>query len=194
MKLGLNSVFFAVFLALLAVAVLRPAFIGYGVKDVLAESYGGQWVENVNATLSHYSELNERVMLAMEKNSERFISCSSELSACKANLSFGELSYSAEIARLEREVARMEGLSDFRSADFSARLNETSKRLAEAERAFQEKVAELDGLRSRYDALAFKAANNICCKQRIDDPSISYYSVDNEKIVCSGSGALKLSC
>jgi hypothetical protein len=52
-------------------------------------------------------------------------------------------------------------------------------------------------LKNDFDLLAKNAAVNICCKMKIDDPSIKYYYIDNDSIVCtaaSSANTRELSC
>lgn len=52
-------------------------------------------------------------------------------------------------------------------------------------------------LQSDYDALAIHAGNNICCKKKVDEPSINYFYISNNIVVCSvneTAGSRKISC
>ncbi|MBS3120343.1 hypothetical protein J4420_01405 [Candidatus Woesearchaeota archaeon] len=53
---------------------------------------------------------------------------------------------------------------------------------------------QLSTLQKNWDELAFNAARNICCKQKVDNPNINYYTVANNKINCLESGENKLNC
>jgi len=59
----------------------------------------------------------------------------------------------------------------------------------------QEEVNDISNqTNADYDKLASNAANNICCKKKVDNPSIRYYSVSNHKIECFESGEQLLIC
>jgi hypothetical protein len=49
-------------------------------------------------------------------------------------------------------------------------------------------------LNESFSELAKNSANNICCKQRVDNPNIKAYSIDGNKINCLESGDLSLNC
>lgn len=56
------------------------------------------------------------------------------------------------------------------------------------------KSNELNTLKSRHDNLTRNTANNICCKAKIDNLNINYYTVSGDRIICSEGGTLKFSC
>jgi hypothetical protein len=55
----------------------------------------------------------------------------------------------------------------------------------------EEKIIEI---KNEYDLLAQNLANNLCCKQKIDNSNIKFYSVDNNKINCLEIGTLEINC
>lgn len=90
-------------------------------------------------------------------------------------------------------------LSDFN--DISARLSNADSNLEEITSKFDDSsktakfcISELDELRISLNEIVENAANNICCKKRVDDSSINSYSIENNNIVCSSSGTHAISC
>ncbi len=49
-------------------------------------------------------------------------------------------------------------------------------------------------LKSDYASLSSNAANNICCKARVDTPSIKFFRIENSKIVCASDTGTSLNC
>ncbi len=56
------------------------------------------------------------------------------------------------------------------------------------------KTNEFNILNSSYHNLINNTANNICCKAKIDNLNIKYYSVSGGRIICGEEGVFKLSC
>ncbi|MEK6917118.1 MAG: hypothetical protein AABW92_05235 [Nanoarchaeota archaeon] len=46
----------------------------------------------------------------------------------------------------------------------------------------------------RFNNVIAYAADNICCKNRIDNPNIDSYIIANNRIVCSAGENKKISC
>ncbi len=52
----------------------------------------------------------------------------------------------------------------------------------------------LAGLINDFNSTIKNAANNICCKNRFDDPSINSYYLSNSQIVCSSNSTQLILC
>ena len=49
-------------------------------------------------------------------------------------------------------------------------------------------------LEEKYAALSKNTANNLCCKMKIDNPSIKFYEIQNNRIICLEGGTKNLDC
>ncbi len=76
--------------------------------------------------------------------------------------------------------------------------NEDKTQYTDKIQALEAKIAqtteEFNHFKSIYDNTIGKAATNICCKARVDDPDIDSYSLVEDKISCTKGGELKIKC
>ena len=80
---------------------------------------------------------------------------------------------------------------EYNLKNIEERLEEKDKEL---KRIRDEKEEDTVSLKRHYNILAQNAANNICCKIRVDTPKIRFYKVENEKIVCLEDGIIGIVC
>lgn len=145
---------------------IRPSFVGFG-------------IENADDTL--------------KKCQDDLMQTQSEISVCKINNSAcnilnnqisaekEKLSVDYSECREELELTKLNLTLSMRKLEISnGELNETQK--------------TLDKLNSDYSTLAENLANNLCCKNKIDNPAINYYSIESNKIICLENGNFRLSC
>ncbi|MAG16025.1 hypothetical protein CMO88_03110 [Candidatus Woesearchaeota archaeon] len=126
----------------------------------------------INSSLVLCSDTNDKLLAELEDNHEQLVTCVGERSSYETNLSMQVSEYEKEINALSSVVTNMEGeIVDLEVKD-----------------------EELNDLKVRYAMVVENSAHNICCKQRIDKPSISSYDVQDNKIVCLEEGTLKLVC
>ncbi len=55
-------------------------------------------------------------------------------------------------------------------------------------------TTEHDALKKQFNEVVTSAANNLCCKARVDNPKIRFYKLDTNKIVCSEDSGTSISC
>ena len=165
--------------------VIRPAIIGYATyqkvknSNYTIEDYGEDTsklksellISNTN--LSSCNEFSEKILFEVEKQSDKFSECRSELSAVKVNLNFSKKEYEETIKEFEEKLKASEG---------------------EINSIISEKENEANDLKVQYNLLAQNTANNICCKAKVDNPDIRYYKVEDNKIICLEEGALDITC
>lgn len=109
--------------------------------------------------------------------------CKSDTALCQADLA--KLSANktvAEQACLNEKVSLQLSLSasEAKAADLNQTLSETA--------------ANYDNLKKQYTSLASNAANNICCKSKVDNPNLKFYNIESDKISCSESSGTALGC
>ncbi len=81
--------------------------------------------------------------------------------------------YDAKAAALNQEYAT-------KYSDMTERLNEYKD--------------QLDALEESYNNLVKNTAISICCKQKLDNPDIDYYTIKNDKITCAVDRGTTLHC
>ena len=183
-----NRIYIAILILfgiLFVAIVIRPGIIGYATyqkvknSNYTIEDYGEDisklkselLISNTN--LSSCNEFSEKIFVEIEKQSDKFSECRSELSAIKVNFNFSKSRYEGIIKDLEADLDKKDNQIDELEG---------------------QKEKEIDDLRVQYGILAQNAANNICCKTKVDNPDIKYYKVEDSKIICLEEGALSITC
>lgn len=167
----------SLFIALLIVLVMfvvKPGIIGYGTYQEL---------KKLNYSVEDYGkdvkELEGRLLVAetnlsacrefSDKTGRELSSCSDKNLKCENKLGKIEANFSNYIAVCDED-----------KSELMSEINESEN--------------EINELESRYDGLARNAANNICCKMKVDNPRIAFYEVEGNKIICKEEGNLSISC
>ena len=170
---------------LLFAIVIKPIIIGYATYqkaktyNYSIEDYGKNIQEMkdrllVSSTnLSACVELNGKFSVELEKYLDKASECLGSLKALEINYSSSQNRHEGEIASLQQS------------------LNDKGD---EINKIKNDKDAEINNLKSQYDLLAQNAANNICCKAKVDNSKIKYYQVDSNKISCLEDGTKAVSC
>jgi len=181
---------------LFAAYIARYAVIGYALqKNIKGTNYSiedyGKSVQELrnmllvsSTNLSLCNELNKKISMDLEKFVDRSSDYKSELSALKANFTFA-------MERCDDNIANLKKSYEERIEDVS---KEDDKALEELRKLKAQVESELNNLKSQYDSLAQNAANNICCKTKVDNPRIRYYQIENNRVICLEEGAKALSC
>jgi len=183
-------------LIVIGVFVVKPGIVGYAVyQDIQKLNYSmgnyGDDMEELNSELlvsetdlDSCNKFNKELLGELDKYADKISECSNDLGASEVRLDSTKDKYGKEISELK---------------------NEHKEEIENLEEKYEEEISELkdevsDGgdeasdYKERYDTLAENLANNLCCKRKIDNPSIRYYVVENDRIICSEEGALKISC
>jgi len=185
-KLKRNVIILSIVFVVMILAVfIKPSMTGYSIYQQVKESnysiedYG----ENIqdlktkllvsDTNLSSCSAFNRELLTELEKYSDKFSECNSELNVLQTNFSLFNEKYEKTIKNLGADL-------DQKNEEFNKLINE--------------KQEEIDDLRLQYDALAENLANNLCCKAKVDNPDISSYKIENNKIICLEEGGLDISC
>ena len=158
----------------LIIFLIRPTITGYNVY---------QQLKSMNYTVEDYGKNIEGL------KSDLLVS-STNLSSCSAfnNELLTELEkYSDKFSECKNELGSMETNFDFSKSEYE-------KTIKSLESDLEGKEGDVDELNLKYDLLAKNAANNICCKAKVDNPDIKYYKVENDRIVCLEEGELSISC
>ena len=78
--------------------------------------------------------------------------------------------------------------------NLGAAIKEAEDEKQEITDQLNEEIAERSKLEDDLNELAENAANNICCKLKVDDSSIDSYFVLGNRIVCGSGEDIALSC
>jgi len=165
------------------VLLMRPAMTGYTVyrelqqTNVSVQDYSQNFAK-LESLLNDRPELvcpdmDKTLLAEIEKYANKAVSCERALAGVESNASNAYALYQFELSRLKDD------------------LREANKELQE--RQFD--VAQVvDKVNDDYDELAQKTANNLCCKERVDNPDVSHFRVEDNMIVCLEEGKQKVEC
>jgi uncharacterized membrane protein YqiK len=163
-----------IFVIAVIVFIVRPFWAGYSVYKQAAES---------NLSVADYSknlkELEAQVSTAEVNLSSCYFFNSnimSQLEGLTANLLECEVNYTKLKEKLDSSEKGCE---------------EEKKRV---ESSLQDKTNELANMQNSYNTLAKNTANNLCCKAKVDNNRIGYYSIENNRVICLEQGTQAISC
>jgi len=152
------------------VTKLRAQLVGLGnERDQLA----GQ-LQNTNTELL----LTDRQMVDLNKSLVNTkLTAEQQINAAKADYEAKTASFKQEY---EAKGVALKKEYETKYGDMNERLNEYKD--------------QLDALEKSYNNLVKNTATSICCKQKLDNPDIDYYTIKNDKITCTESSGTSLHC
>jgi cell division protein FtsL len=158
------------FALVLGVTTIGPAITGYAVyQNVKSSGYSvDDYGKNINDMELQVSNFMTNISACNNFNDKLLAELRTyvgNITQCRDRISQQQI----EIASLEKDIENAQNAEDSKSA-------------------------ELKALSENYDLLARNAANNICCKMRVDDPEINSYRIENSRIICSKGEPLNISC
>ena len=110
-------------------------------------------------------------------------SCNTDFALCRTDVAKLSANRSATEQLCENEQTNLQlQISTLKSAS-----NALNSSLSTASK-------DLDSLKTKYTNLANNAANNLCCKARVDNPKIKFYEIVSDKIVCTEDSGAAVSC
>src|SRR3989338_5425665 len=170
---------------LLIAVVIRPIIVGFTTYQKVKsynyslEDYGKDVQELKNkllvssTNLSACTDLNNKFSEQLDRYLGRYSECAGQLKALETNFSLTQEVYETLLASLRKDI------------------KEKNKEISKIQ---SDKDSEISSLKLQYDTLAQNAANNICCKAKVDNPRIRYYQVESNRIMCLEEGTKAISC
>ena len=177
--------FSIVLLMFITAFLVRPIIIGYTTYQKVKDSNNSieEYSRNLeelktkllvaSTNLSSCVDSSSRFSFELERYLDKSADCVAELKGLGMNFTFMQQQYEKDAGQLRNQLADKD--SEIREME-------------------DDKNAEISVLKTKYDLLAQNSANNICCKAKVDNPKIKYYSTENSKISCLEEGANALSC
>lgn len=99
---------------------------------------------------------------------------------------------------LQGNITRMIADMSFKEREFLdeiRKLNDSfAQKTKEFEYSFQQDQLKAEAAISRFEQLHTTAGRSICCRERVDNPSINSYDIVANRIVCSSSGDYRVTC
>jgi uncharacterized protein (DUF3084 family) len=153
--------------------LLAIAFIALFITSLYVSTYTARMIELKERTEEKLSSCQEN-LTAYEKNAtasqQLLTACTSNLTACINNATILQNNFDVCIKEKQKLAEQYKNVS-FDLASCQADYSKLNKSLNE--------------LNASFEQLAKNSATNICCKRKIDEPSLKYYYIENNSIVCT---------
>lgn len=190
-------------LIVLAIFVVRPAVLGYGVyqqaqsSNLTVQDYAKSMqelstdLEVTKANLSSYSTFTGALLAQVEEKNDELTECKVQLERVQSDVEEAQKQVAdkeAEIATIKSETQKT---IDQQVTEKTAALVQDK---AVCEDSLSSKDKEVGEVQAKYDLLVKNSAKSICCKAKVDNPQINFYDVVDGKITCLEQGANQLSC
>lgn len=172
--------------------VIRPIIIGYSIySDFKAQ----------NSTKEVYKEsftdLNDQLMvITADKNSCEKYKTLLQKSVDNLTGQYQVMITESELSKTKLELsnAKLESELESVKAILEATKNTNNVEQKTLKNQLEDEKEKLIQSQNLYQKLAENAANNICCKQKVDNPDIDSYDIVSDKIVCLSGGSNSLAC
>jgi len=187
----------------LAIFVVRPAILGYGVyqkaqsSNLTIEDYAQNMqelsrnLEVTKANLSSYSTFTGALLTELGEKSDELTGCKVELEQIQSNVEEAQKQVAETETELNKVKSETQDIIDQDVAEKTATLEEQK---TTCENSLTTKEKEVSEIQAKYDLLIKNAAKSICCKAKVDNPQINFYDVIDGKISCLEQGTNQLNC
>ena len=171
------------------IVLLRPALTGYRI----AKEFEGSELSPTEMLQSMEAVKTDLRIAELELQSckKDIVDEQDKAAACLQDAEAQKADYEKRIARLEKDIENIKPEFDAKKVVLESGLQQAQLKLAELERNYEEVVKEMG---RDYEALKRNAANNICCKARVDDRSIDSFKIVNSAIVCASGEVERINC
>ena len=112
--------------------------------------------------------------------------CEAEKTSLSSDLTIAGAEASGARRASDECAQRLQGIKDA--------VNDANDRAVEAEGKLDGLEEQLEELQEDYDSVTLSSATSTCCKARVDNPNISYWDVQDGKIICSEVNGTDLNC
>lgn len=187
----------------LAIFVVRPAVLGYGVyqqaeaSNLSVQEYSqnmqqlNQDLELTKANLSSYSTFTGALLTEIDEKNDELTECKVELERTKLDVEEANSLVADKETELATAKSESQATVDQQVAEKTVALEQEK---ATCEAAVEAKDTEVGEIQVKYELLLKNSAKSICCKAKVDNPQINFYDVVEGKITCLEQGANQLNC
>ncbi|MFW6002565.1 MAG: hypothetical protein ACOCQD_04425 [archaeon] len=133
-------------------------------------------VSALNMNLSSYDDFNDKLLNRLENYSSKISNLKERIKNLKTDFNLTINEYNESLSNL------------------SSSLNRKEEKIEELKQTIDELEIDVNQSQKNYLDLANNWANNLCCKERVDDPNIKYYKVENNSVVCLENGTKQINC
>lgn len=190
-------------LMVLAIFVVRPAVLGYGVyqqaqsSNLTVQDYAQNMqdlsrnLELTKANLSSYSTFTGALLAQVEEKNDELTECKVQVGQLQSDVEEAQKQVADKDAEIATVKSETQNTIDQQVAEKTTALEEEK---AACESSLASKETQVGEVQAKYDLLVKNAAKSICCKAKVDNPQINFYDVVDGKISCLEQGTNQLSC
>ena len=190
-------------LLVLAIFVVRPAVLGYGVyqqaqsSNLTVQDYAQNMqdlsrnLELTKANLSSYSTFTGALLAQVEEKNDELTECKVQVGQLQSNVEEAQKQVADKDAEIATVKSETQSTIDQEVAEKTATLEQDNVTCKDS---LANKEKEVGEVQAKYDLLVKNAAKSICCKAKVDNPQINFYDVIDGKISCLEQGTNQLSC
>jgi len=187
----------------LAIFIVRPAVLGYGIyqqaesSNLTVQDYAQNMqelsrdLEVTKANLSSYSSFTGALLAQVEEKNDEFTECKVQLERIKIDVEAAH----KQVTDKDTEIAAVKSESQ---KNIGQQVTEKTAALEQGKTecvdSLTKKETEVGEVQAKYDLLVKNAVKSICCKAKVDNPQINFYDVADGKITCLEQGSNQLSC
>ena len=178
-KIVYSVIFLMVMFILLLFLAIRPAIVGYTVYREMEEA---------NSTLDDYSIQVDTLSTDLSTLQNQCEGSAEKLAAAELELKKAQMEVKMLDISLEAFSKERDGLMASQQTEFDQEIGIMNTKLDRCEN-------DVKSWKNDYEDLMENSAENICCKRKLDNPDIGYYSVRSDRIIClEDDGNEKLKC
>lgn len=190
-------------LVALAIFIVRPAVLGYGVyqqaqsSNFTVQDYAQSMqelsrnLEVTKANLSSYSGFTGALLAQVEEKNDELTECKVQLERVQSDLEEAQKQVEDKDAEVTTIKSETQKTIDQQVTEKTAALEQDK---AACEDSLSNKDKEVGEVQAKYDLLVKNSAKSICCKAKVDNPQINFYDVVDGKISCLEQGSNQLIC
>lgn len=190
-------------LVVVAIFVVRPALLGYGVyqqaqtSNLTVQDYAQNMqelsrdLEVTKANLSTYSTFTGALLAQVDEKNDELTECKVQLERTQSDVEDAQKQVADKDAELATVKSETQKTIDQQLTEKTATLEQQK---AACESSLTNKEKEVGEVQAKYDLVVKNAAKSSCCKAKVDNPQINFYDVVDGKITCLEQGANQLSC
>lgn len=187
----------------LAIFVVRPAVLGYGVykqaqsSNLTVQDYAQDMqqlnrdLELTKANLSSYSGFTGALLAKIDEKNDELTECKVQLERIRSDVEEARKQIAVKETELAAVKSETQNTVNQQVAEKTAAL---AQEKTACESSLGSKETEVGEVQAKYDLLVKNAAKSICCKAKVDNPQINFYDVVEGKISCLEQGTNQLSC
>jgi hypothetical protein len=118
---------------------------------------------------------------------------SNQLDDCNAEVS----TYEEEVESLKTDVAKLTTdleVSKDKVSEKDDTITDLKQDILSVEADQEKSVDRYNTLIEKFDLIVDNSATNICCKRKVDDPTINSFNIEDNELVCTTGGTFDLDC